>query len=45
VPAARIYLSAMKWARIESMLVPAVGLKDGILQALYEQNSTLASLT
>jgi len=44
VPAARIYLSAMKWSRIESMLVPAVGLKDGILQALYEQNSTVASL-
>jgi exopolyphosphatase/guanosine-5'-triphosphate,3'-diphosphate pyrophosphatase len=38
VPAARIYLSAMKWAKIESMLVPAVGLKDGILQALYEKH-------
>ena len=37
VPAARIYLSAMKWAQVESMLVPAVGLKDGILQALYER--------
>jgi exopolyphosphatase / guanosine-5'-triphosphate,3'-diphosphate pyrophosphatase len=36
VPAAKIYLSAMKWAKIESMLVPTVGLKDGILQALYE---------
>jgi exopolyphosphatase/guanosine-5'-triphosphate,3'-diphosphate pyrophosphatase len=36
VPAAKIYLSAMKWARIESMMVPTVGLKDGILQALYE---------
>lgn len=40
VPAARIYLSAMKWARIESMLVPTVGLKDGILQALYEKHYT-----
>lgn len=40
VPAARIYLSAMKWARIESMLVPSVGLKDGILQALYEKHYT-----
>ena len=38
VPAARIYLSAMKWAKVESMLVPAVGLKDGMLQALYEQH-------
>ena len=38
VPAARIYLSAMKWARVESMLVPTVGLKDGMLQALYEKH-------
>ncbi|WP_026464718.1 Ppx/GppA phosphatase family protein [Adhaeribacter aquaticus] len=37
VPASRIYLSAMKWAKIESMLVPTVGLKDGILHALYEK--------
>lgn len=36
VPAAKIYLSAMKWAKIESMMVPAVGLKDGMLQSLYE---------
>lgn len=41
VPAARIYLSAMKWAKVESMLVPAVGLKDGILQALYEKHRRL----
>ncbi|PSR53828.1 phosphatase [Adhaeribacter arboris] len=38
VPAARIYLSAMNWARVESMLVPTVGLKDGMLQALYERH-------
>lgn len=38
VPAARIYLSAMKWARVESMMVPAVGLKDGMLQALYDKH-------
>jgi exopolyphosphatase/guanosine-5'-triphosphate,3'-diphosphate pyrophosphatase len=38
VPAARIYLSAMKWARVESMMVPTVGLKDGMLQALYEKH-------
>lgn len=38
LPAAEIYLSAMKWAKLESMMVPAVGLKDGILHALYEQN-------
>jgi exopolyphosphatase / guanosine-5'-triphosphate,3'-diphosphate pyrophosphatase len=38
VPAAEIYLSAMKWAHLESMLVPQVGLKDGILQSLYERH-------
>ncbi len=37
LPAAEIYLSAMKWAKLESMLVPAVGLKDGMIHALYEQ--------
>lgn len=38
LPAAEIYLSAMKWAKLESMLVPAVGLKDGMIHALYEQH-------
>ncbi|WP_192823663.1 phosphatase [Rufibacter sp. LB8] len=38
VPAAEIYLSAMKWAHVESMLVPQIGLKDGILQSLYERH-------
>ncbi|RDV14977.1 phosphatase [Pontibacter diazotrophicus] len=37
VPASEIYLSAMKWAKLETMLVPAVGLKDGMLHALYER--------
>ncbi len=37
VPAAHLYLRAMRWARIESMLVPDLGLKDGILQALFEE--------
>ncbi|GAB3831256.1 hypothetical protein GCM10028895_48390 [Pontibacter rugosus] len=37
VPASEIYLSAMKWAKVETMVVPAVGLKDGMLHALYEQ--------
>ncbi len=37
LPAAEIYLSAMKWAKLESMMVPNVGLKDGMIHALYEQ--------
>ncbi len=38
VPAAEIYLAAMRWSKVESMNVPAVGLKDGILQSLYERH-------
>jgi exopolyphosphatase / guanosine-5'-triphosphate,3'-diphosphate pyrophosphatase len=38
VPAAHIYLSTMKWAKVESMLVPSLGLKDGILLDLFEKN-------
>lgn len=37
LPAAEIYLSAMNWANLDSMMVPNVGLKDGMLHALYEQ--------
>ncbi len=38
VPAAELYLKAMRWAKVEGMLVPDVGLKDGILQALLEEH-------
>jgi exopolyphosphatase/guanosine-5'-triphosphate,3'-diphosphate pyrophosphatase len=37
VPAGHIYLSAMEWANVSSMVVPDIGLKDGLLQALFEQ--------
>ncbi|MBJ6109823.1 phosphatase [Hymenobacter sp. BT523] len=36
VPAGHIYLSAMQWANVSSMVVPDIGLKDGMLQALFE---------
>jgi exopolyphosphatase/guanosine-5'-triphosphate,3'-diphosphate pyrophosphatase len=45
VPAAEIYLSAMHWAHIESMIVPAVGLKDGMLQSLYHKQLEAGNLT
>ncbi|OEK04858.1 Ppx/GppA phosphatase family protein [Roseivirga misakiensis] len=38
VPASRIYLEAMKAARADLILVPDVGLKDGIMQMLYEKH-------
>lgn len=37
VPASEIYLSAMKWSGAENMLVPDLGLKDGIIQMVYEK--------
>jgi exopolyphosphatase / guanosine-5'-triphosphate,3'-diphosphate pyrophosphatase len=39
VPATDIYLSAMKWAHAEEIIVPDVGLKDGIIQMLYEKHN------
>lgn len=38
VPASDIYITAMQWARASQILVPDVGLKDGIMQMLYEKH-------
>ena len=38
IPAANIYLSVMKAAHSIRMIVPDVGLKDGIILELYEKN-------
>lgn len=38
VPASHIYLKVLDWAHAKSILVPDVGLKDGILLHLYERN-------
>ncbi|WP_367281475.1 Ppx/GppA phosphatase family protein [Porifericola rhodea] len=38
VHASDIYVFAMKWARAGKILVPNVGLKDGIMQLLYEKH-------
>jgi len=37
VPAAKIYMSAMKWARIKHIHVPMAGLSDGMIRILYEK--------
>ncbi|MBS1545647.1 MAG: phosphatase [Bacteroidetes bacterium] len=40
VPASDIYIKVMEWAKANSILVPEVGLKDGILLHLLEKNRT-----
>jgi exopolyphosphatase / guanosine-5'-triphosphate,3'-diphosphate pyrophosphatase len=36
IPASNIYIKVMEWAHSNSILVPEVGLKDGIMLQLYE---------
>ena len=38
LPASDIYLQVMNWAQAKEILVPEVGLKDGILLHLFEKN-------
>jgi exopolyphosphatase/guanosine-5'-triphosphate,3'-diphosphate pyrophosphatase len=37
VPALSIYINVMKWANIEEIFVPKIGLADGLIQHLYEE--------
>lgn len=37
VPATKIYLSAMKWSKAQSIYVPKIGLADGIIKGLYNE--------
>ncbi|HRH65090.1 MAG TPA: exopolyphosphatase [Bacteroidia bacterium] len=43
VPAAKIFLGVMKSAQIEEIIVPQIGLADGIVHQLHEQNTRLLS--
>jgi exopolyphosphatase/guanosine-5'-triphosphate,3'-diphosphate pyrophosphatase len=38
VPASGIYIKVMEWAHSNSIIVPDVGLKDGILLHVLEKN-------
>lgn len=42
VPALKIYLSILKWGNFSEILVPQVGLVDGIVRKMYNQNSFTA---
>lgn len=37
IPATRIYLSAMKWSKAKDIIVPKIGLADGIIKSLYNE--------
>ena len=43
VPAAKIYLSAMKWTRARRIYVPKIGLSDGIIKSLYQETNNATS--
>ncbi|HYC86359.1 MAG TPA: phosphatase, partial [Chryseosolibacter sp.] len=38
IPASNIYIQVMEWAHATSIIVPEVGLKDGMMLDLYEQS-------
>jgi exopolyphosphatase/guanosine-5'-triphosphate,3'-diphosphate pyrophosphatase len=37
VPALQIYVNVMRWADIDEIYVPKIGLADGLVQSLYEE--------
>lgn len=39
IPASEIYIAVMEWANAKGIIVPEVGLKDGIMQHLYLRNT------
>lgn len=39
VPATKIFLSAMKWSKAKKIYVPKIGLADGIIKSLYNEDS------
>lgn len=41
VPATKIFLKAIKWANIDDLYVPSIGLADGIIHVLYEKQKRL----
>ena len=39
IPALRIYLQAMKSSKAKQIIVPKIGLADGIIKSLYHSNN------
>lgn len=40
VPALQVFINVMRWADCDDILVPKVGLADGMIQAMYHQHSS-----
>lgn len=40
VPAIQIYMTVMRWADIDEIYVPKIGLADGLIQSLWEEINT-----
>jgi len=38
IPACKIFISLMKWAKIKEIAVPRIGLVDGVIQTLIDKN-------
>ena len=45
VPALQIYVNVMRWANINEIFVPKIGLADGLIQHLYEELKTKHVMT
>ena len=45
IPATRIYLSAMKWSGAKDIIVPKIGLSDGIIKSVYFNAVSSVSLS
>lgn len=41
IPAIRIYINAMKWSNAKHIYVPKIGLSDGIVKAMYYENTKI----
>ncbi|MCG9971792.1 rod shape-determining protein [Christiangramia crocea] len=43
IPASKIYVNSMKWARAHRIFVPKIGLADGIIKSLYNSSKRRSS--
>ncbi|MBA5793524.1 exopolyphosphatase [Flavobacterium sp. xlx-214] len=41
IPAIKIYVNAMKWSNAKHIYVPKIGLSDGIVKAMYFENTKI----